>query len=131
MSAGAAGRGSPSRGGWTIRPRPRQPKDVTSVEGASSLIFLVLLGAMMYFLIARPQRQRAQRHRQLVESLEVGDEIVTIGGLFGTIESLEDDYLELRVDSGTTLRFVKSAVARVVVEEEETDQETSEEEEPR
>lgn len=106
------------------------------MEGASSLIFLVLLGAMMYFLIARPQRQRAQRHRQLVESLEVGDEVVTIGGLFGTIESLGDDYLELRVDSTTTLRFVKTAVARVVVEEEQAEEEvaeedTSEEEEPR
>jgi preprotein translocase subunit YajC len=101
------------------------------VEGASSLIFLVLLGAMMYFLIARPQRQRAQRHRELVESLEVGDEIVTIGGLFGTIESLGEDYLELRVDSTTTLRFVKTAVARVVVEEEEPEGDASEEEEPR
>ena len=105
------------------------------MEGASSLIFLVLLGAMMYFLIARPQRQRAQRHRELVESLEVGDEVVTIGGLFGTIESLGEDYLELRVDSTTTLRFVKSAVARVVVEEEAeeevAEEGTSEEEEPR
>jgi preprotein translocase subunit YajC len=105
------------------------------VEGASSLIFLVLLGAMMYFLIARPQRQRARRHQELVESLEVGDEVVTIGGLFGTIESLGDDSLELRVDSTTTLRFVKSAVARVVVEEEAgeevAEEGTSEEEEPR
>jgi preprotein translocase subunit YajC len=100
------------------------------VEGASSLIFLVLLGAMMYFLIARPQRQRAQRHRELVESLEVGDEVVTIGGLFGTIESLGEDYLELRVDSTTTLRFVKTAVARVVVED-TSEEDTSEEEEPR
>jgi preprotein translocase subunit YajC len=97
------------------------------VEGASSLIFLALLGAMMYFLIARPQRQRAQRHKALVDSLEVGDEIVTIGGLFGTIEGLGDDYIELKVDSTTTLRFVKTAVARVVVDDTEPDE--SEEEE--
>jgi preprotein translocase subunit YajC len=97
------------------------------VEGASSLIFLALLGAMMYFLIARPQRQRAQRHKALVDSLEVGDEIVTIGGLFGTIEGLGDDYIELKVDSTTTLRFVKTAVARVVVDDTEPDEPEEEE----
>jgi preprotein translocase subunit YajC len=106
------------------------------VEGASSLIFLVLLGAMMYFLIARPQRQRVQRHQALVDSLEVGDEIVTIGGLFGTIEALGDDYMDLKVDSTTTLRFMKTAVARVVVDEAEdevggAEEDTPEEEEPR
>ena len=97
------------------------------MEGASSLIFLALLGAMMYFLIARPQRQRAQRHKALVDSLEVGDEIVTIGGLFGTIEGLGDDYIELKVDSTTTLRFVKTAVARVVVDDTEPDEPEEEE----
>ena len=101
------------------------------MEGASSLIFLALLGAMMYFLIARPQRQRAQRHKALVDSLEVGDEIVTIGGLFGTIEGLGDDYIELKVDSTTTLRFVKTAVARVVVDDDEPDQDMPGEEEQR
>jgi preprotein translocase subunit YajC len=99
--------------------------------GASSLIFLALLGAMMYFLIARPQRQRAQRHKALVDSLEVGDEIVTIGGLFGTIEGLGDDYIELKVDSTTTLRFVKTAVARVVVDDTEPDEDLPGEEEQR
>ena len=82
---------------------------------------------MMYFLIARPQRQRAQRHKALVDSLEVGDEIVTIGGLFGTIEGLGDDYIELKVDSTTTLRFVKTAVARVVVDDTEPDEPEEEE----
>ena len=101
------------------------------MEGASSLIFLALLGAMMYFLIARPQRQRAQRHKALIDSLEIGDEVVTIGGLFGTIEGLGDDYIELKVDSTTTLRFVKTAVARVVVDDTEPDEDMPEEEEQR
>ncbi len=100
------------------------------MEGASSLIFLILMGAIFYFMLVRPQRRRVQQHRALVDSLSVGDEVVTIGGLFGTITRLNDDDVELRVDGSTTLRFLKTSIARVVILDEHADEARDEEPQP-
>ena len=96
---------------------------------ASSLIFLVLLMAIFYFMLIRPQRRRVSQHKALIDSLDVGDEIVTIGGLYGTISSLGDEDLELQVGTGTTLRLVKTAVARVVQEDLQDEDEDEDEDE--
>jgi preprotein translocase subunit YajC len=76
------------------------------------LISLVLMVAIFYFLLIRPQQRRVRQQRDLVQSLDVGDEVVTIGGLFGTIRSISDDEVTLEVSPGTELRFVKQAIAR-------------------
>ncbi len=96
-------------------------------DGLSSLIFLGLLIAVFYFMVMRPQRRRVEQHRRLIESIGVGDEVVTIGGLFGTVAAIGDEELELDVGGGTTLRFLKSAIARRVTED-LTDEARSEEE---
>jgi preprotein translocase subunit YajC len=100
-------------------------------QGLSSLIFLALLIGIFYFMLIRPQKRRVQEHRSLVESIGVGDEVVTIGGIFGRIVSVGDDEVELEIAGGTTVRFVKSAIARRVTEdlEEEDVVEIPEEEE--
>ena len=85
--------------------------------GASSLIFLVLLVGIFYFMLIRPQKRRVDQHRTLIVSLGLGDEIVTIGGIFGTIRNIHDEDIEVEIASGTVIRIVKSAVARQVVEE--------------
>lgn len=84
------------------------------MEGLSSLIFLIVLVAIFYFMLIRPQKRRMEDHRSLIESVDVGDEIVTIGGMFGTVTNLTDDEFEVEVSPGTRLRFVKSAIARKV-----------------
>jgi preprotein translocase subunit YajC len=83
---------------------------------ASGLIFLILMMVIFYFLLIRPQKRRAQQHRTLIDSLEVGDEVVTIGGLHGKVARLGGDDVDLEVSPGTTLRFVKTAIARRVTE---------------
>ena len=85
--------------------------------GASSLIFLVLLVGIFYFMLIRPQKRRVDQHRTLIESLGLGDEIVTIGGIFGTIKNIHDEDIELEIASGTVIRIVKTAVARQVSED--------------
>jgi preprotein translocase subunit YajC len=85
--------------------------------GASSLIFLVLLVGIFYFMLIRPQKRRVDQHRTLIESLGLGDEIVTIGGIFGTIKNIHDEDIELEIASGTVIRIVKTAVARQVTED--------------
>jgi preprotein translocase subunit YajC len=87
------------------------------VEGLSTLIFPVLLIALFYFMLIRPQKKRAESHKRLIESVGPGDEIVTIGGAFGTVRSLGEDSLDLEIAPGTTVRFLKSAIARKVTDE--------------
>jgi preprotein translocase subunit YajC len=76
------------------------------VEGLSSLIFLGLLIAVFYFLLIRPQRKRVEAHKRLVRSLNVGDEVVTIGGLHGRIKRLMEDDIELE---GISHPYIRSA----------------------
>ncbi|HVM07045.1 MAG TPA: preprotein translocase subunit YajC [Acidimicrobiales bacterium] len=75
------------------------------------LLPLLLLFAVMYFLLIRPQQQRVRAQRALVSSLEVGDEVVTIGGLIGRIIRLDDDSAEIETTPGTVLRFRRSAIS--------------------
>ena len=88
-------------------------------SGLSTLIFLGLLIGIFYFMLIRPQKRRVESHRNLIESLEVGDEVVTIGGMYATVKSLGDEDIEIEPSPGTTLRFLKTAIARRIVDEDE------------
>ena len=91
-------------------------------EALIQFIFLGLLIGVFYMMLIRPQKRRAQQHRNLITSLDVGDEIVTIGGMYGRIRSIGDEEIEVEVAAGTTVRFVKSAIARRLTENLEADE---------
>lgn len=74
------------------------------------IIILGLFFLMIYFLMIRPMRQREKRHDYLVDSLKRGDTVITAGGMYGTIESINEDSVILKVESGATVRVTKSAV---------------------
>ena len=97
---------------------------------AGNLIFLVLLVAVFYFMLIRPQKRRVDQHRRLVESLGDGDEIVTIGGMFGTITRLGTEDVELEIAPGTNIKILKSAVARKIGDEDEELEDEEVDEEP-
>jgi preprotein translocase subunit YajC len=99
-----------------------------SGSNVTFLISLVLMVAIFYFLLIRPQQRRVRQQRQLVDSLRVGDEVVTIGGLFGTILQIDDETVTIDAGSGTRLRYLKQAVARKFVEEPEAEEEEAGEE---
>lgn len=94
-----------------------------------ALIFPLLLGVLFYFMLIRPQRKRMEQQRKLVANLSPDDEVVTIGGMWGTIRALEDDYVELEASPGTVIRFNKTAIARVVTSAQGDSVDTSSEEE--
>ena len=66
----------------------------------SSLVYFALLALAFFLLIVRPQRRRVAAHRALVATLEVGDEVITTGGIYGTVRAIEDDAVELEVAPG-------------------------------
>jgi preprotein translocase subunit YajC len=81
---------------------------------ASVLIPIVMIAAF-YLLFIRPQQRRVRQQAQLLQALEVGDEIVTIGGIFATITRILDDRYEVEVADGSRLYILRSAVARRLV----------------
>jgi preprotein translocase subunit YajC len=91
-------------------------------------IFILVLLVVMWFLLIRPQRRRQVESQRLLQSLEVGKEIVTAGGLYGTITALEDDEARVRIADGVEVRIAKRAIAGVLSEDEEP--EAPEEETP-
>ena len=76
------------------------------------VVYLAILVAAFFLLVVRPQRRQMASHRALVASLNPGDEIVTTGGILGTIQSLDDEVVELEVASGIVLRGARGAIAR-------------------
>jgi len=82
------------------------------------LIFIVLLFAMMYFVMIRPQRKRQREHQDFIEQLHRGDRVVTAGGIYGVVESVSEDNVVLKVESGATMRVSKSSVIAKQYEEE-------------
>ena len=82
------------------------------------LIFIVLLFAMMYFVMIRPQRKRQKEHQEFVEQMHRGDKVVTAGGIYGEVESVSEDNVVLKVESGTTIRVAKSSILTKQYEDE-------------
>ena len=79
---------------------------------------LVLL-ALMYVLLVRPQQQRVRRQQELIASLEVGDEVITAGGMVGRVTAIEGEEIRLEVAPGVTMRFVRLAVNSRVEQKDE------------
>jgi len=75
------------------------------------IIFLVLIFAVFYFLMIRPQRKRQKEQQQLMEELKRGDKVITAGGIYGQIESVSEDSVVIKVESGATMRVAKGGVA--------------------
>ena len=75
------------------------------------IIFIVLLVGIFYFLIIRPQRRQQRRHQELMQELKRGDKVVTSGGIYGVVETLSDDSIVLKVESGATIRVARNSIA--------------------
>jgi preprotein translocase subunit YajC len=88
----------------------------TQSGGSNSfgLIMIVLLIGAMYFLMIRPQSKKRREASQMQSTLRPGDEIVTIGGLYGTVTAVDDDTVSLEVAPDVILRFARGAVGRVI-----------------
>lgn len=87
---------------------------------AGPLIFLAAMAAVIWFLLIRPQRQRQAAHRELMSELAPRDEVLTAGGVFGTVRSIADDHVLLEIAPGTEVRVAKQAVTGVLRKEEES-----------
>ena len=73
--------------------------------------YFVVIALAFFLLIVRPQRRRLAAHRALVAALTVGDDVITTGGIFGTIVALDEERIELEVAAGVVITVARAAIA--------------------
>ena len=89
--------GTASQGGWS--------------SNIIMIVFVILIIAMMYFVMIRPQRKRAKERQEFATLLKRGDKVITGAGIYGEIESVAEDTIVLKLESGATLRVTKGSIA--------------------
>ncbi|MFN3966843.1 MAG: preprotein translocase subunit YajC [Endomicrobiia bacterium] len=80
----------------------------------SGLFPLILIFFIFYFLLIRPQQKREKEHKKMLAGLKKGDNVITTGGIYGTITNVKPDTVELKIDENTKIQLLKSAVAQVI-----------------
>lgn len=86
------------------------------MQGFSSLVPLILIFAIMYFFLIRPQQTKLKEHQKMVNNLRRGDQVVTQGGVLGKVTKVKDDANEIEVEiaAGVTVRVVRATIAQVL-----------------
>lgn len=84
------------------------------LSSLTSMLPLVLMFVVLYFVMIRPQMKRQKEARAMIEALAKGDEVATAGGLLGKITSLGDQYLGLEIASGVEVKIQRTAVVQVL-----------------
>ena len=82
--------------------------------------FLVVIFALFYFVMIRPQRKRQKEQQKMIEAMQKGDRVITAGGIFGVIDSVREDSVIIKVEGGTLLRIAKGSI--MVIKEQQQDQ---------
>ncbi|MDR9394750.1 preprotein translocase subunit YajC [Roseovarius sp. SYSU LYC5161] len=85
------------------------------MEAFAQFVPLILIFAIMWFLLIRPQQKKLKEHKAMVEALRKGDQVVTQGGMIGKVSRVkEDDEIEVEVAQGVKVRVVKSTISQVL-----------------
>ena len=92
------------------------------------LIIIVAMFALLWLLLIRPQRAKQQQHDRMLETVDVGDEVLSSGGIYGTVRGVDDDASELHVEiaPGIEVRMDRRAVGAIVKKDETEDDEADE-----
>jgi preprotein translocase subunit YajC len=83
------------------------------MNGAATLVSFLLLGAVGYMLLIRPQRSVRRRRADMMSRLGEGDEVITIGGLYGVVRDIADTTVDLEVSQGVIVRFDRRAISAI------------------
>ena len=104
-----------------------------AASGGSGFLFIIIIAFLLLWLIVvRPQRKRQNQQQQMLSDLQVGDEVLTAGGIYGTVSSLDENEVTVEIAPNTEVRVARRAIAGITQEpeEDEEDEEPEETEEP-
>ena len=97
-------------------------------ESTMSILLIVGLIVIFYFMLIRPQQKRMRQQMELMNNLREGDDVMTSSGIYGTITEIEEETVLLEISEDVEVRVAKSAISRTFAEHEEPEEETEEEE---
>ena len=86
-------------------------------EGMGGILYIVVLLAVFWFLLIRPQQQQAKKRAEMLTALKAGDKVVTIGGICGKVAQITDDKIFVEVSEGVVVEFLRNAISTVETEE--------------
>ncbi len=97
-----------------ISPAWAQAPAAAQGGGIESILLIVVMFAVMYFLMIRPQMKRAKEHRTMVDGLQKGDEVITAGGILGRISKVDDQYITVSIADKVEIQAQRSAIQTVL-----------------
>ena len=105
---------------------------IIGASGGSGILFIIIIAfLLLYLLFVRPQKRRQNEQQQMISELRVGDEVLTVGGIYGTIAELDDDRVTVEIAPELEVQVSRRAIAGVTREPGEPEvEETAEAEEP-
>ena len=80
----------------------------------TSLLPMIIIIALMYFMLIRPSQKQRKKQQQMQNNLSRGNKVVTIGGLHGTVDAIDDTTVVLTIEDGSKVRFERAAIQRVL-----------------
>ncbi|MDF1758374.1 MAG: preprotein translocase subunit YajC [Legionellaceae bacterium] len=83
-------------------------------DGAFSLIMVVAIFVLFYFMLIRPQSKRAKQHKELVGNLKKGDEVVTAGGILGKVTNIDEQYIKVSASEGVEIVLQRGSITTVL-----------------
>ena len=102
---------------------------VIAASGGSGFLFIIIIAfLLLYLIVVRPQKRRQNVQQQMLSELEVGDEVLTAGGIYGTVTALDENEVSVEIAPQLVVRVARRAIAGITREPEED--ETEEHEEP-
>ena len=79
-----------------------------------SFVWIIIMFAAMWFILIRPAQKQRKATMQMQSNLKKGDKVITIGGLHGEVDTIEDTIVYLKIDGNTTVKFERQAIGRIV-----------------
>jgi preprotein translocase subunit YajC len=102
---------------------------VIAASSGPGFLFIIVIGFLLIWLIVvRPQKKRQNQQQQMLEELHVGDEVLTAGGIYGTVTALDENEVTVEIAPNTTVRVARRAIAGITHDEPEEDEREGHEE---
>ncbi len=98
---------------WAMGPSPQSGAQGGPQSMFASFLPLIIIFAIFYFLLIRPQQKRAKQHREMISAMKKGDKVITSGGIYGVIESVSERTVVLKIAENTKVKFGKNNIATI------------------
>ncbi len=99
---------------WISNAFAQAPAAGADAGGLMSFLPLILMFVVLYFIMVRPQMKRQKETKAMLQALAVGDEVLTVGGLFGKVTAIKDDVVTVEIAANTQVQLQKGAITTVL-----------------